>query len=166
MNDSVVVKGSTPEFVLRERHFVEEVALLLEASGLPRASGRVLGRLLVCDPAVQSSAELASYLDASGGAISTSTRQLIQVGLVQRVPGPGSRASHFAVQPDALDRLMAAELARSAMARELMDRGLALYAGAPASRTARLRRMRGLFAFFEREMPALIERWQRERELE
>ena len=35
-----------------ERQYVEEVALYFEAQGLPRMIGRILGWLLICEPAV------------------------------------------------------------------------------------------------------------------
>lgn len=148
----------------RERLFVEEVGLMLEQVGLPRMAGRILGRLLICQPDHQSSAELTDYLHASKASISTSTRLLQQVGLIQRVPVAGSRESWFAVRPDTFDGLFQAELVKTRLARELLDRGLLLMAHQPPAAAARLRQMRDLYAFFERELPALMERWHQEKE--
>lgn len=147
----------------RERHFVEEVGLLLEQVGLPRMAGRVLGRLLVCQPEVQSSAELAEYLVASKASISTTTRLLLQVGLAQQVPGPNRRQSYFAVRPELFDGLLTAELQKTRLARELLDRGLVLFAARPPEHSARLRDLRDLYAFFEAELPALLDRWHARR---
>lgn len=149
---------------LRERHFVEEVGLWTEQMGLPRMAGRVFGRLLICDPPHQSSAELADYLQASKASISTASRLLIQLDMAERVPVPGTRASYFAVRPGTFEKFMAAEVARSAVARELMDRGLDIMSHQPPEKLQRLQELRDLFLFFERELPALIERWHRERE--
>jgi|AMFO01.1.fsa_nt_gi Predicted transcriptional regulators len=149
---------------LRERHFVEEVGLLLEQWGMARMAGRVLGRLLICQPTHQSSAELAEYLGASRASISTSTRVLMRAGLAQRVAIQGTRASYFAVQPSSFDMLFQAELMQSRLAREVLDRGLDVMAGSPSSATERLREMRDLFAFVEHEMPALLQRWRTQRE--
>lgn len=38
----------------QEKHFIEDVGLLLEESGLPRMAGRILGLLLICNPPHQS----------------------------------------------------------------------------------------------------------------
>lgn len=40
--------------------FVEEFGIGLEASGLPRAAGRILAWLMVCDPPEQSAEDLAT----------------------------------------------------------------------------------------------------------
>lgn len=148
----------------RERHYVEEVGLLLEQWGMQRMAGRVLGRLLLCDPPHQSSAELADYLHASRASISTSTRQLVAFGLVQRVPIQRTRASYFAVQHETFETLFHAEIAQSARARELFDRGLDLMSDRSAEHNLRLAELRDVFAFFEREMPALLQRWRTEKE--
>lgn len=148
---------------LRERHFVEEFGLMLEHLGLPRMAGRIVGRLLVCQPEVQSSAELAEYLLASKASISTTTRLLVQLGLVQQVPGPKPRQSYFAVRPETFDGLLSTELHRARIGRELVDRGLQLFADQPPEQALRLRELRDLYAFFEAELPALLERWRNQR---
>ncbi len=148
----------------RERHFVEEVGLWTEQAGMSRMAGRVLGRLLICDPPHQSSAELAEYLQASKASISTTTRLLISLEMAERVPVPGSRATYFAVRPETFDHLMEAEVARSRLAKELMAGGLDVLKDRPASQRRRLQELHDLFAFFEREMPALVERWRTERD--
>ncbi len=148
---------------LRLRHFVEEVGLLLEQLGLPRMAGRVFGRLLVCQPEAQSSAELASWLLASKASISTTTRLLVQLGLIHPVPGPNPRQSYFAVKPETFDSLLAAEVHKTRLARELLDRGLELLADQPPAHGYRLRELRDLYAFFEAELPPLHERWRQRR---
>ena len=40
--------------------------------------------MLICDPPAQSAGELADVLGASKGSLSTMTRLLIQVGLIER----------------------------------------------------------------------------------
>lgn len=150
----------------RAHQFVEEVGLLIERMGMPRTAGRVLGRLLLCDPPQQSSAELARYLGASKGSISTSTRMLMQFGLIERVPVKNTRASYFAVQPATFDRAMAFEAAYTAESRQLLERGLGLFADRPAAASARLRALHSLFALYERELPRIIDLWHQEREKE
>ena len=66
-------------------HFVEDVGLLLEQGGILAWPGRIVGWLLICDPPHQSTSQLAQVLGASKASISTMTRLLIQMGLVEQV---------------------------------------------------------------------------------
>lgn len=149
---------------LRERQFVEEVGLWMESVGMTRMAGRVFGRLLVAEPTPQSSAELAEYLQASKASISTTTRQLIALGLVRKAPVAGGRATYFEAQPQTFDQLVAVEVARSRVGRELMARGLQTLAGRPPVERERLQELHDLFEFFERELPTLVDRWRATRE--
>ena len=80
-----------------ERNFVEEVGLFFEQTGMPRMAGRILGWLLISDPPHQSTDELAGGLIASKGSISTNTRLLIQIGLIERLSLPGVRHDYFRI---------------------------------------------------------------------
>ena len=53
-------------------------AFYFEQIGYPRMAGPILGWLLICDPPVQSTGELADVLGASKESLSTMTRLLIQ----------------------------------------------------------------------------------------
>jgi len=54
-----------------------------------------------------------------------------------------------------------AQTERSRMVRQLAERGLQLLKQAAPERQARLREMRDLYAFFEREMPTMLVRLQK-----
>ena len=149
------------EYAQRQGHFVEEVATLLEREGLPRMYGRVLGHLLVCQPPHQSSSELAEALNASRGAISTATRALVEAGLIQRKKQPGERSHYFEIRAETLQRLMHGSIARIRLGREVMDHGLDLLASRPEIPTDRVKAMRDIYRFMEREFPLLLERWDK-----
>jgi len=153
---------------LREREFVDQIALVLERSGLPPVAGRILGRLLICDPAEQSSADLADYLMTSAGSVSTSTRMLMQTGLVERIRKRGSRAAWFRVRDGAWAEIIHAEVARIRRLRELADMGLEILPDdCKPERRKRMKDFRDVNAFFEREFPILIDHWdQRTREVD
>ncbi len=146
-----------------EKHFVEDVALFFEQEGLPRMAGRILGWLLISDPPHQSLDELGHVLQASKGSISTMTRLLIQVDLVERVALPGMRRDHFRLQPGAWSHMIKQELFRACATRQLAERGLELLGNRDAELVERLKEMRDLYAFLEEEYPALLEKWERER---
>src|SRR5205807_610261 len=87
--------------------FVEEVGMMLELeAGAPRMVGRVLGWLLVCDPPEQSAADLADHLQASRGSISTATRVLLRMGLLERTRVRGERFDRFQARPGAWDEVL------------------------------------------------------------
>ncbi len=146
------------------RQFVEKVGLLYEQVGLQRMAGRILGWLLICDPPAQSAADLAAALDASKGSISGMTRQLIQLGLIERISLPGDRRDYFHIRPNAWIEVVMREFASVGMFRQLAESGLAAIADAPAGHRERLETMRDIYGFFERELPALMERWHAEKQ--
>src|SRR4051794_15296654 len=107
-----------------ERDFVDQLALMFERSGVAPVASRILGRLLVCDPAHQSSSELSDYLNASAGAVSMATRMLVQIGLVERIRFRSDRAMYFRIRPDAFGMIFQKEIEETRFMRQLADRGL------------------------------------------
>lgn len=142
--------------------FVEELGLVLDTAGLPRAAGRMLAWLMVCDPPEQSAEDLGTALEASTGGVSMTTRLLVQHGFVQRIGRPADRKAYYRVAPGAWDTVMAAELASTTRLREVGEKGLALLRAHPADRRERLSEMTDFYAFLERELPALMQRFRDE----
>jgi hypothetical protein len=147
----------------RQAHFVEGVGQMLMAQGLPRMSGRIWAWLLICEPPQQTAAQLAQELQASRGSISDSARLLTSAGLISRTTRPGDRREYFSVPPGAVRTLMQGRLPGVIAMRRLMDEGLAIMADRPADERARLQEVRDVYAFFERELPAMLERFDAER---
>ncbi len=148
---------------VKEKRFVEEVGILFEQTGSPRMAGRILGWLLISDPLYQSTGELAEALLASKGSISTMTRLLIRIGLIERVSLPGQRRDYFHIKAGAWNQMIKESLVQITAMRQLAEHGLELVEGkAPLTRQW-LEEMRDMYAFFEREFPALLERWEQER---
>jgi DNA-binding transcriptional regulator GbsR (MarR family) len=149
-----------------ERQFAEEVGRVFEQFGIARMAGRMLGWLLICDPPRQSSADLGTALRASKGAISMATRLLESYGLARRMAVPGERSDFFEMAPDAFTRAHD-QVGTSRVFRELMQSGLDLLARQgqqDSPRAERLRETRDLYAFMERELPALMARFRSEYE--
>jgi DNA-binding transcriptional regulator GbsR (MarR family) len=147
-----------------EKNFVEEVGVVFEQTGLPRMAGRVFGWLLISDPPYQSPAELAEVLMASKGSISTTTRLLMQIGLLERFFIPGHRHDHFRLREDALQRTIQHGLEDEIkLFRDIAQRGLSLMKGEASIRCQWLEEMYDRYTFLEKEFPVLMERWQRQR---
>ena len=145
-----------------EKSFVEEVGIYFERSGMPRMAGRLLGWLLIADPPHQSTDELAAALMASKGSISTTTRLLIQIGLVERLSLPGVRHDYFRIGPGTWHHLTKQSQEDITVGRKLAERALELTEGRASLSRQWLVEMRDIYAFMEKEFPALIERWEQE----
>lgn len=146
--------------------YVEDFGLLFDRFGLPRMVGRVLGALLVSNPPERTAEELADTLRASRGSISSSTRTLVALGLIQRVSRPGERRDYFRVRPNAWNEIMRREAATIRTFREIAERGLELMDSEGPEARRNLEEMRDFYSYWEREMPAVLERWQEERNKE
>jgi DNA-binding MarR family transcriptional regulator len=147
--------------ITAERRYAEEAAVVLAGMGLPLATGKLLGWLLICDPPAQSGAEMAAALGLSKGSVSAGIRILEGSGLARRVAMPGRRGTFYEMTPDAIMRAAGSE--KFTYFRQLMDRGLEVVGGEDAPGAERLRLNRDFYAFLETEVPLLIERFKRER---
>ena len=149
---------------VEEQHFVEEVGIVFEHTGLPRMAGRILGSLLISDPPYQSAEELADVLQASKGSISTMTRHLIQFGFIERFSMHGVRHDYFQIRKDAWEKLIGHGLGDEIrMFLQLADHGLELLAGKTPLTRKWLTEMRDIYSFLDKEFPALIGRWEQKR---
>jgi DNA-binding transcriptional regulator GbsR (MarR family) len=144
------------------RAYVDETGLLLEAGGLPRTAGQVLGWMLVCEPEQQSLNDLTETLGISKATASSMTRFLMHVGFLERTVGPGDRRDYYRVSHKAWSRFMRSRIELMHSLRQNAEHGLQVLAAAPRERRERLQRMQRLYSFLEREMSALLERFEAE----
>lgn len=146
--------------------YVEEIGLFFANLGLPRMPGRILGWLLVCEPAHQSAEELASALRVSSGSVSMAVRMLVQAGTVERYAPAGSRRTFYRLRPGFWLREAEEKAKVAAEWRKLADRGLAMLDGTPsedpAGRSLRLEEMRDMYAFLETEYARIDARWRQQ----
>ncbi len=142
--------------------FVERFAAALTDAGMPRMPARVFVALLTTDSGRLTAAELAAQLQGSAGAISGAVRYLIQTHLVDREHEPGSRKDHYRVRDDVWH---AATGSRDDTMRRLsapLPEGIAAL-GADSPAGARLTETLEFFDFLQKEMPALVQRWEQTR---
>lgn len=126
-------------------------------------AGRIFGWLLISNPPHQSMDQLVEVLQASKGSVSTMTRLLIQVSLIERLSLPGQRRDYFRIRPHAWSQMIKQRLVQITAFREMADKGLKLLEDEPPNLRQRLEEMRDIHAFFERELPAMNARWEAER---
>jgi DNA-binding transcriptional regulator GbsR (MarR family) len=149
------------QWQFEEKHFVEDFGLLFEESGHPRMAGRILGCLLISDQPYLSAIELSEILQASKGSLSTMTRFLLQMGLIERVGLPGRRRDYFQIKSSAWTQLVGHAVYELSALRKMAERGLELMEGQDSELKQRLQEARDLFSYMEREYPLLIERWEK-----
>lgn len=139
--------------------FADVIGLFYEDVGLPRAWGRLLGWLLVCEPSSQSAEDLAEVLQMSRGSISMATRSLIRMGSVERQTVRGDRRTYYRIRPGAWTTVFEQQSRNYTRLRELAGQGLKLLDGESPQRRDRLQELHHLTTFYERESLALHTRW-------
>jgi DNA-binding transcriptional regulator GbsR (MarR family) len=145
-----------------ERRFAEEMGIVGEQVGMPPMVARVLGWLLICDPPQQSISEMAAALGVSRASISIATRLLEAPRWIRRTPVPGARGYYFEIVPDSFTHMPAAEM--FSLLRRTLERGLEALPDPTSDRAARLREAHHFYAYVEREVPRMIERYRSERD--
>jgi DNA-binding transcriptional regulator GbsR (MarR family) len=113
-------------------------AFCAEQYGMPPITGRILGWLMICDPAEQSAAEIAEAIGASRASLTTNMRLLTVGEYVRRTTRPGERTSYYRIDSDAWRRAVRRKLASLESFRDITGDGLGLL-GADSPRADRIR---------------------------
>jgi DNA-binding transcriptional regulator GbsR (MarR family) len=143
--------------------FVERFAAALIDAGMPRMPARVFVALLATDSGRLTAAELAAQLQGSAGAISGAVRYLIQTHLVDREHEPGSRKDHYRVRDDVWHTATASRDDTMRRLSAPLREGIAAL-GAETRAGQRLTETLEFFDFLQKEMPALVQRWEQTRQ--
>lgn len=143
----------------RLRHLAESFALTMAAGGMQKSTARVLAALVFTPAASLTAGDLIAQLGISSGAVSGAVRQLTPVGLIERVPAPGSRRDHFRIRPGAWATLMTGQNSMLGVMQRAAEDGIEA-AGADSVAGERLAEMRDFYEYMAAELPALIERWR------
>jgi DNA-binding transcriptional regulator GbsR (MarR family) len=141
-----------------EKHFVEDISLYFEQMGLPRMAGRVLGVLLICDPPAQSLTDLCEVLQASKSSISTTTRLLTEMGLIERAASPVPRQIYFQFKSGGWVVFIRQRLRLWASLHQIAESGLELLQGRDSTSRERLQEAHDMFSLIEEELPVLLGR--------
>lgn len=96
-------------------------------------------------------ADLCAELSISSGAVSTAIKHLMPVGLIERVPAPGSRRDHYRFRAGAWAALMSQQNTMLATMRDSAQEGID--ATGPDTVTARrLHEMQDFYTFMLNEL--------------
>jgi len=148
---------------MEEKHFVEDIGLFFERMGLTRMAGRVLGVLLISDPAAQSLTEISEALEASKSAISTATRLLVEANLIEQVPSPLPRRDYFRFKPGGWLLFMGQQMRLFSTLHQITERGLALIQSKSPDLQTRLQEAHDLISSLETEYPIWLEAVSKQR---
>ncbi len=143
---------------IEERHFIEDMSLFFEQMGLPRMAGRVTGVLLVCAPPEQSLSDICETLQASKSAVSTMTRLLVNIGLLEQAPSPVARRDYFRFRPGGWITFIRQRMEVIAALHGIMERGLAVLDERGGAARERLTEAHDIFAYVEKTFPAWLDR--------
>ncbi len=125
--------------------FIEQKGMEYQAEGLPRIAGRLMGLMLIEDGPF-AFGYLAERLMVSRGSISTNTRLLENLGVIERVSKPGERGDYFQLSADPYVSLLSGINLRlkRALTNARQARG-----GLPKTLKNAQTRLAGLEAFYE-----------------
>jgi DNA-binding transcriptional regulator GbsR (MarR family) len=140
--------------------YVEACGLVFERWGLPRTAGRIWGWLHVCDPPRQSAQDLLDALQVSRGSVSTNTRLLESMGLIERIGVPGSRQSYYRLRDDAFEAILSMRIKGAKEVAAITEKGLQVLQSAEPARRRRLEHQRDFYSFMVSELEALLRHWQ------
>ncbi len=122
-------------------------------------AARTLAVFLFTDQDSVTAGEIAERLEASAGSVSAAIKSLLSVGLIERLPAPGSRREHYRLRDDAWAVLFTSQNTVIQVMLQAAQAGIdTTTADDPAHR--RLTQMRDFYQFMLGEIPTLLERWQ------
>lgn len=126
--------------------FVEEMGGLVLVHGTPRAVMRVLGWMVVSEPAEQTARDVQERLDLSAGSVSTALRGLAETGVLDRVARPADRRIYYRLSPQGWERALEARFGVLAELQGVAQRALDAGDGLADERLADMRDVYALMA--------------------
>ena len=143
--------------------FIERIGLAVEAEGLPRIAGRLFGYLVLYQgPATFD--DLMEALKISRGSVSTNTRLLEQLGILERVTRPGERQAYFQLSDDPFRHVMLQQVARLRKARQIVVEAREALGDEIDGAQQRLAELQAFQEFTIRQTEATLEAWARGRD--
>ncbi len=140
--------------------FVESLGLVAEADGLPRIAGRILGLLIVEEGPFQFD-DLVERLKVSRGSVSTNTRHLESIGLIERFTVPGERRDFFRLVDDHYGRLLESHTQRLRRIQGIVERCRGSMTDPSPQVAGRLTAMSRFYELAIRSADSVLDEWRR-----
>lgn len=142
-----------------ESAFVERLGLVVEAKGLPRTAGRMIGFFLLTDGA-HSLDDIADRLQVSKASVSTNARTLEQTGILERTSSPGDRRDYYRIAEDCWERMFEVARQRMQEMHRVLTEALASLPEDLEAGRARVREIQLFYGFMLDDLEAKVERWR------
>ena len=139
--------------------FVERLGLVTQADGLPRIAGRIMG-LMVIYGGPFSFADLAERLQISRASVSTNTRLLESLGVIERTTVPGERQDYFRIRPHPYSPLMRGYVERMHRAKEMVNGTQSELPDEFAESHERLQELNEFYETMIDSFEKVIEKWE------
>ncbi|MEV6635157.1 hypothetical protein AB0M54_30845 [Actinoplanes sp. NPDC051470] len=139
--------------------WAEQVAMYLARDGVPPIAGRILGWLMICEPAEQTAAQISSAIKASRASLTMNLRLLTGMGFLTWRTKPGERTMYYRMADDAWQAVVRKQIDGIAAFLEITDCGVALLDG-DAERAGRIRQAQAVFTWMAtvfRDAPPITE---------
>lgn len=141
----------------KKLEFVDRFSLKIEESGRPRIYGQILAWLLICDPPHQSFPDLMQTLNISKASVSNTTRQLIEMGFIEKVRISGERQIYFRIKENSLYDTVQREIQIILSMKDIVNQGLNIARNDSKTNVQRLEQAAGFYEFLAKELPRVLE---------
>ena len=101
----------SPTQTQADHRFIERMGQQAQSDGIPRIAGQIWAALVLA-PAPLSSLELMKLLQISKGSVSTNSRLLEMLGIVERRSRPGERQDYFSIGDNPYSALVEGQVKR------------------------------------------------------
>lgn len=145
-----------------QRELIEKLGVMHEQHGLPRAESRILSLLLVCDKLELTFEEIHNTLQLSKSAVSTALNSLLNTHRITYVTKPGDRKRYFTNNIVNWEKMMSGGLSKMLDINTIMREALEQRTKETPEFNDALRRFMEFIEYMNREMPLLLERWQKQ----
>lgn len=152
------------ELSKEKQKFIENIGMFFETQRLPRLAGRMVGLLLISNPPEQTASEIGGTLGMSKGSVSTMTRLLMQMGMIEKVSPFGSKRDYYRIHPRVSEQLLLARQGEFAQLLNLVEQGLAVLVDEESGSKKRLIEMSTMCRLVIGEVPKLIEQMESARQ--
>ena len=139
----------------------EQLALTLTEGGMQRMAARTLAVFLFTDQESVTAGEVVDRLEASAGSVSSAIKSLLTVGLIERLPAPGSRREHYRLRDNAWATLFTSQNTVIQAMLQAAAAGIAATASDDPAHQ-RLAQMHAFYEFLLGEIPTLLARWNQQ----
>lgn len=147
----------------QKREIIERIGVYYEKKGLQPVVGRVIGLLMVAEPAEASFEEIQGELKVSKSAVSTALTFMQGKGTVEYRTKPGERKRYFRLKMKDWKAELKKEFDEVLNMEGLIKEIIELKEDKESDFCCRLLEMKDFFKFMKEELPLLLQRFESSR---